>query len=133
MNFSWSKAFGFGVLIWAILFVVGAILVGIGVSLSTGWLFVLALVGAVLSYSFATNADPATVGSAWGYGIMWALIGLILDVIITQQFEATEYIFSQWSYWLGYAFILLAPWVEAAAHQTTQSPRTPQAPRMTPT
>ena len=111
-NFSWSKAFGFGILLWAILFVVGLLLVTFGVTLSIGWVVGMAVLAAILSYSFALATSSRTSGQALGYGFLWAAIGIVLDLIITRQFSAGEGVFNQWSYWVGYALILFAPWAE---------------------
>lgn len=109
-NFSWSKAFGFGVLIWAVMFILASILVAFGVSIGIGWSLVLAIVMAVLSYSFAVNANAGNSGQALGYGLLWAAIGIVLDLVISRQFQSN--IFGMWTYWVGYALILFAPWVE---------------------
>jgi len=82
MNFNWAKAFGFGVLIWLILFVVASILVGLNLALSTGAMLFLAILAGALSYSFASSASPHTIGQALGYGFLWVVIGIVLALFI---------------------------------------------------
>ena len=48
-KFKWGKAFGFGALIWSIMFVVAAILVGLSVALSVWAMFALAVIAGALS------------------------------------------------------------------------------------
>lgn len=122
-NFSWSKGFGFGIIMWAILFAVGTILVLFGVSLSVGWMIALAAAAGILSYSFAIGAQSENSGQAFGYGFLWATIGIVLDLIITRQFSAANGIFGNWAYWVGYALALLAPWVEYEI-QSAHHPKT---------
>ncbi len=109
-NFSWAKGFGFGVFLWLIMFVAAAVLVGLNIPLSTWSVLILAVVAGVLAFSFAVGAKPTSAGQAFGYGFLWAAIGIILDVIFSRQLNSG--IFGIWSYWLGYAAILLAPWFE---------------------
>lgn len=109
-NFSWFKAIGFGILIWAIMFLLAAILVAAGITIGIGWSLALALAIGVVAYSFALSADSAGLGQAFGYGLLWAIIGIALDLIITRQFQ--DNLFSMWTYWVGYALVFFAPWFE---------------------
>ncbi|HYF04927.1 MAG TPA: hypothetical protein VEA59_02025 [Patescibacteria group bacterium] len=122
MNFNWTKALGYGVLLWVVMFVVGAILASMGIGLSAGWILVLGIIGAILAYSFAANARPGTAGAALGYGITFAVIGIILDSLISAQFTAGTNLFNSWTYWLGYVLVLAAP-MFAPSVQSTQAPR----------
>jgi hypothetical protein len=110
-NFSWTKAFGFGIAIWLIMFLVAAVLVsGMGIALGSGLWLVLAVLAGIISYSFALGVDSESYGEALGYGAIWAAVGIILDAIISYRFQSN--IFSQWQYYLAYALVLLAPWFE---------------------
>jgi hypothetical protein len=110
-NFSWAKAFGYGIAIWMIMFIVAAILaVGFGVTLGAGMWVSLAVLAGIISYLFATGTEAATSGQALGYGFAWAVIGIVLDVIISYRFQSN--IFGLWEYYLGYALVVSAPWFE---------------------
>jgi FtsH-binding integral membrane protein len=109
-KFNWSKATGFGVLTWVIMFVLASIVVAFGATLAAGWGYVLAVVAGVVAYSFAINADSANVGQAFGYGLTFAVIGIVLDMLISARFQSG--IFSMATYWVGYALVFFAPWVE---------------------
>ncbi|OGE77805.1 MAG: hypothetical protein A2751_02000 [Candidatus Doudnabacteria bacterium RIFCSPHIGHO2_01_FULL_46_14] len=108
-NFNWTKAFGFGALIWVIMFAAAAILVSLNVVLSVWTMLALAVIAGVLSYSFAISANPQTAGEALGYGVLWAALGIVLDLLISRQFNVGSGIFGVWTYWLGYALMLFVP------------------------
>lgn len=122
-NFSWTKGFGFAVLIWTILFAVGAVLVLLGVTLSTGWMLGLAIAAGILSYTFAIAANSQNSVEALGYGFLWAVIGMVLDLIITLQFSAAHGVLSHWVYWVGYTLVLFAPWIEYEIQGVGAHPR----------
>lgn len=109
-TFSWSKGLGYGAALWVIMFVAAAILVALGITIGIGWALGLAALMAVLSYVFAVNTDSENSGQALGYGFVWAAVGIVLDLLITRQFQSN--VFGMWSYWVGYAMVLLAPWAE---------------------
>jgi hypothetical protein len=109
-TFSWGKAIGFGFLIWAIASLLAAVLAAFGVVISFGWSLMLAVLVGVLSYAFAVSADSATSFQALGYGLVWALMGIGLDLLIMRQFQNN--LFENWTYWLGVALVLFAPWFE---------------------
>ncbi|MBU6447410.1 hypothetical protein KGQ24_01025 [Patescibacteria group bacterium] len=119
-KFNWLKGISFGILIWLAAFVIGAILVAMGAVLNVWWMLVLAVIAGALSYIFAGNANPRTTGQAFGYGITWAVIGLVLDLAVTYRFSGTTVIAGMWTYWLGYALVLMAPWLNVGAGQQTQ-------------
>jgi len=103
---NWTKAVGFGVLIWLIMFAV--------VSVISDWYqgntwvkVVVILLAGVIAFFLAGYVKPDSVGLALGYGLVWVVVGLLLDYLITKRFNSE--IFSLWSVWTSYALILLAP------------------------
>ena len=108
-KFNWMKAIFFGIFIWAILFAVGLLLSATGVVIGIGALLTLAIIAAFVTYAFAVSASPQSATQALGYGLSFVVIGLLLDVLITRNLVAGLY--SIWSYWLGYLFILVSPMV----------------------
>lgn len=104
---NWKKLIGFGLLWWVIIFVVvsalmafkfySGILVEIGIAVLVG----------IIIFILAGYAKPLGLGQALTYGLVWAIIGLILDYFITLRYN--DAIFKQWTLWLGYALVLLAP------------------------
>jgi len=116
-KFSWSKAFGFGLLLWVSLFIIATVLSVVHATFSLWVVLALGIVGAFIAYGFAVSANPLGPAQALGYGISWVLIGLVLDALISRQIHSQ--IYGLWTYWFGYAMILLAPWVEEASHHHT--------------
>jgi len=109
-NFSWAKALGYGAIIWVVLFLAALVLASSGVTIGIGWGLALAALALVLSYIFAIYDGAQSTAQAFGYGAVWAAVGLLLDLIVSHQLQGN--IFSIWSYWLGYALVLFAPWIE---------------------
>ncbi len=106
-TFNWPKAIGFGVLIWAIMYAVVWLSMAINIYDSVITKIILVLIAGVISYMFAANSKSMSTSQALGYGLMWVVVGVVLDLLITSQFYST--VFSMWEYWVGYALILIAP------------------------
>lgn len=115
-NFNWTKAIGFGALIWAVMAVVLWALGGIN-SLSPLWAHgIVAAVGGIMGFVLARNAKPATGMQGAGYGLVWAAMILVLDFAVIQWFDA--HIFASWQYWIGPALALVIPWVQTETSQS---------------
>ena len=104
---NWKKAISFGIAIWILIFVVVCILVGFKIYGSRVINIIVALIGGTLSFIFAGKLKIKNIGLALSYGIIWLIIGFLLDLIISARFN--PHIFSSRALWLGYALILLAP------------------------
>jgi uncharacterized membrane protein YadS len=114
-KFNWIKAFSFGVLIWAVMAVALWILGSIE-SIGPVWAHgIVAVVGGVFAFLFAraTNAESGT--QAAEYGLVWAIIVMGFDLVITQFLDA--HIFASWQYWAGAGLVFLAPWLQTEARQ----------------
>lgn len=109
-QFSWTKAFGIGILLWAIIFLAAIFLVSLKISLTNGSMLILAIIAGILAFTFSIGANPNNSGQALSYGLIWALIGIALDLLVSRRFDAG--ITKLWSYWVGYALVLLSPWFE---------------------
>ena len=121
-KFSWTKAIGFGIAIWAAIFIVASIVVsGLGIALGTGTFTALAILAGILSYLFAIGTGSKNSAQALGYGVVFTAVGVVLDTLISYQFQSN--IFSQWQYYLGYALVLLAPWIEYGLEGSEAHPR----------
>ncbi len=114
-KFSWSKAIGFGFLIWAIMAVTLWALGGI-TSMSTLWAHgLVAVAGTIAAFFLAQNVKAESGMQAAGYGIAWVAIVLILDFVVTHRFDV--HIFAIWQYWLGAALVFVSPWIETEVQQ----------------
>ena len=115
-KFHWTKVLGFGLLLWAVMAVALWILGNIQ-ALGPLWAHaIVAGVGGIVAYIMATNlkADGAT--QAAGYGLIFAVLIVALDLIVTQWFDA--HVFASWQYWLGPALALLAPLAQVETHDS---------------
>jgi hypothetical protein len=103
---NWTKAIGFGALIWLIIFaIVSAVL---DLYQDTIWMKVLiALIAGFIAFLLAAKVKPTSIKLALSYGLIWVMVGVVLDALITMRFNLE--IFKLWSLWLGYLLILIAP------------------------
>lgn len=104
---NWKKAIGYGVALWVLMFVIISILIAYKIYEGVIVAIVVAIISGIISYILAGYAKPTKISEALMYGFTWVVVGVILDVIVTRRFNAA--IFSEWSLWLGYALVLLAP------------------------
>ena len=109
-NFNWFKAIGFGVLVWLVMFAAISAVVGFGVTVGLGWEISLAVLTGLLAYIAAFYANAHNSLQALAYGVVFAVIGLGLDYLISFRFQSALY--SMWTYWLGYVLVFFAPFVE---------------------
>ena len=87
MSINWKKVFGFGIVIWAIMFAVTSALVGYGMSsTSTTFNVVVIVISLVVVYLFARNLVPESYGMALQYGLCFAIVGILLDYAIMIKF-----------------------------------------------
>ncbi|MDE2031098.1 MAG: hypothetical protein KGI58_02460 [Patescibacteria group bacterium] len=111
-NFNLTKALVFGVFIWIIMFAFISFLIGVNLyDTSTLMKVIVVLVAAILSYLFARNIKSPTLSQAFGYGFIWAFIGIGLDMLINSEFNFN--LLSSWEYWLSYTLIIFAPVIRA--------------------
>ena len=101
-----KKLVGYGILIWLIMFaVVAAFLPSYN---EKTWVKVAVVIFAgLLALILAGRAEPNSVTIALGYGLGWAIIDLMMDVLVTMKYDAN--IFQSKWFWAGYILILLAP------------------------
>ncbi|MFA6422642.1 MAG: hypothetical protein WCV92_04550 [Candidatus Buchananbacteria bacterium] len=112
---NWKKAIGFGILIWLIMFAL--------VSATLGWYdqlwfrIVLAIIAGIISLILAGYIKPSSYARALTYGVVFVVIGVILDLLVTRRFNAA--IFSDWVLWLSYVLVLVAPMLRVQKKSTT--------------
>ena len=108
---NWKKAIRFGLLLWVIMFAIVSAMIGIKLYDSENpqlWVaIVIAVLGGVTAYILAGRLSLISAGQALGYGLAFAVVGIILDAVITMRFAPD--IFKEWTLWFGYALIVIAP------------------------
>lgn len=102
-----KKAIGFGIVIWALMFVIVSIFIGFKIYDSRLMKGVTVVIAGIISYIFAGYTKPTKFSQALAYGASWVVIGIILDSLITVNFNPA--IFTARSLWAGYALVLVAP------------------------
>lgn len=70
---------------------------------------IVAAIGGLATVLLAAGSGPEGGSQAAEYGLSWAVVTVLLDLAVTQWFDA--HIFTAWLYWLGIALVLIAPFV----------------------
>jgi len=104
---NWKKAAIFGVFLWILMFVIVSVFIAFDIYKFAFMGVVTAVIAGAISYTLARKVKPNTASLALSYGLIWVIIGIVLDTIVTTRFNSE--IFSSWSLWLGYSLVLLAP------------------------
>jgi hypothetical protein len=121
-NFNWAKGLGFGIIIWVVMLVIALALGWIGVEATLASNLIVAVVAGVLSYLIARTMHPYTFSQMAGYGLLWAIIGLVLDLGFMHGFDFS--VMSDWQYWLLFAAVFVGPLVHGLqADVRNPSPR----------
>ncbi|MFZ2072390.1 MAG: hypothetical protein WA101_00385 [Minisyncoccia bacterium] len=102
-----KKALGFGVLVWAVMFIVVCILLAYKMPENMAFTIIVTLVSLIVVYFAAKNIAPKSYMEAIKYGLVFAIVGIILDFLISKKFAPD--IFNSISYWVSYALIVLVP------------------------
>tara|TARA_Y100000310_G_scaffold266543_1_gene278078 strand:- start:29 stop:394 length:366 start_codon:yes stop_codon:yes gene_type:complete len=101
------KVIGYGVLIWVLMFAIVSAFVAFTIYENVGAQVILAIISGAIAFFFAGKVKPSKFDKALIFGLIWVIIGLALDALITTKFN--EEIFRTWSLWLGYALVIIAP------------------------
>lgn len=128
MKIDWKKAVGFGAVIWILMFVIISIFIAFNIFGNAVAKVIIAIIAGAISYFLATKIKPADVKMALAYGVIWVIMGVILDALITVRFNAL--IFSSKGLWLGYLLVLLAPLLtvkKGSGAPASMPPSTPPA------
>lgn len=126
MNIDWKKTIGFGVIIWVLMFVIVSIFVAFNIYGNAVMKVVIACLAGAISYFLAMKLKPADIKMALTYSVLWVIVGVILDAVITMRFNAL--IFSSKGLWLSYLLVLLAPLLtvkKGSGAPTSTPPSTP--------
>jgi hypothetical protein len=108
---NWKKAIGFGVLLWVLMFVIVSIFIAFDIYRFSVMEIITAVIGGIISFILAGYIRPSKIGKALVYGLIFVIISVILDAIVTMRFNPA--IFNSWTMWLSYALVLLAPALRA--------------------
>lgn len=115
MKVNWVKAFGWGLVIWAIMFVVGSILILF--QLPGIWFgIIMVIVGLIVIWYFAAKVFKfKDITEALITGFIWLIIAGVLDyLVVVLGFCGGDLSVYTWNFWVGYAIVLLLPPILAA-------------------
>jgi hypothetical protein len=104
---NWKKGILFGLLVWVIMFVVVSIFVAFKMPSGALLSIIMIIISAITVYVVAGYLSLKKMGEALEYGTLFAVIGIILDFIISQRFAPG--MFSSVYYWLSYLLVILVP------------------------
>jgi hypothetical protein len=122
----YKKIVGLGALIWGIAFITAAIFVAFSAIDTILAKIVVPFAVGVAAFFGGKMIDVELPKDILKYSIVWVVIGLLLDLVVTVPFTGWG-IFAQWNVWLGYALILFAPLLGKRNPFMSQTPgRTPQ-------
>jgi len=107
MKFNWKKGLGFGAIVWAIMFIVVCILLAYKMPQNMLFTAIVTLISLIAVFFFAKNIAPKNYMEALEYGLVFAVVGIILDFLISKRFAPD--IFYQASYWVSYLLVVLVP------------------------
>lgn len=105
---NYKKLFGFGVLIWAVVYLAALAFVAYDLMDQLWAKIVVELVAVAVAYLAARNLGIGSAGEIFKYSVSWAVIAFVLDLILTVPFTGWQF-FSGWEPYVGYALIILAP------------------------
>jgi len=105
---NYKKLFGYGVAVWATAYIVATVLMIYGLFDNVIAKAILVLIVASAAYLAGRNINSDSIISVLKYSVVWLIMALILDAIITVPFTGWG-LFTQWNVWVGYAVILLVP------------------------
>lgn len=117
------KAIGLGALVWVVMFaLVSAVLNLYG---AHQWVRIaMGVIAGILSYVAAGWLMIDTRKHGLFYGILFVVVGVVLDYIITRQFNAD--IFRSKSLWAGYLLVALAPMLRVRSSAPAPQTAMPQ-------
>lgn len=117
---SFGKALGYGVVLWLVAFVVASIFVGYSQTCAVTCHVITALVVLILAYLFGRKLNVSSASGMIKYTIVWVIVFLILDVLISTRYTGWAIFKSVWL-WVSYLLVLLVS-LMAVKKQPTVGP-----------
>ncbi len=106
---NWKKLILAPVAIYAVIFLFISVLVGAKANTEATWVWIITTIITIVGLYLAVNfTNPQNFKEGLIYGLVWVVILVVLDLILTIPFTGAEY-FSSWKAYLPYALTLLAP------------------------
>ncbi|KPJ65193.1 hypothetical protein AMJ44_10785 [candidate division WOR-1 bacterium DG_54_3] len=110
---NWLKAIGYGIVLFALLFVIGSIVMFAGVKTGTPLFGILMILAAIiLVTALAKMYKIASLNQGIQVGLVWLIVDALLEYLIIVQLinkGDLSALYSSWTIWFGYALILAIP------------------------
>lgn len=115
-----KKIILYGVVIWAIDFVIGSLLIAIGMN-ATSWFFKILtlIILLVIVWIMTGKVEPKDAKSAIQLGLIWlairmSIIGILNYLIFNLVFavKINPDFYRSWDMWTDYGLVLLIPWIK---------------------
>jgi len=112
MFIDYQKLIGWGVSIYAVMFLLWSAFVAYGFveGILPQLIGLIVLVG--IMYKAGKSIPGGTWQSALPYAVSWVVVVAVLDVILSVPFAGWE-IFTDWNLWVSYALIFIIPLLAA--------------------
>lgn len=104
----YSKLLGYGGIIWGVAFIVVSVFIAFGITSDIVVQTPTTLAVVIVTLFLARSLNISDRKEMLKYGISWAVVGLILDALVTVRFTGFEF-FYRWYIWLGYLLIVVVP------------------------
>jgi len=107
---NWLKAIGYGVILFAIMFLVGSIAM-FGLKLSGDvFSWVMLIAGIIVLWILAQQYKIKDLSEGIQVGLAWLVVDVILEyLVVVQMFNKGNLSFYGWSVLLGYALVVIVP------------------------
>lgn len=117
---NWKTLFIPPIAIYAVIFLFISALIGAKIDQKAIWVWIVSLVISIIGLYIATNyAKPKNRQEGLKIGIIWLIIFVILDLILTLPFTGSDY-FVDWRSYLPYLLTILIPTILAGKSKEGQ-------------
>ena len=110
MKINWKRALGYGVLFYIIIYVATTAFVAYKINPQTdivAWSIMMAIT-LTTGYFISLRLEMKDYKEALMYGIVWVIITVLLDLVLTVPFTGISFI-ENWRFFTGIAVTLLIP------------------------
>lgn len=106
---TWKKLILYPAAIWAVIYLFICALIGFKLNASADWVMMVTTIISIIGLYIASRAaNIKELKKALILGLMWVIVMVILDLVLTLPFTGVGY-FSSWKTYLAYAITFLTP------------------------
>ena len=106
---TWQKLILYPAAIWAVIYLFICLLIGFKIDQTANWVMVATTIISIVGlFIAARSAKAESLKKAIILGLVWALVMVVLDLVLTLPFAGAAY-FRSWVTYLNYALIIIIP------------------------